>query len=835
VVRTTRYRAGVWLPRQLEALERSRRPVVLHGGEPCGTPFVIDALRERRRLAWFALGPRQDGDPVAQANALAAALNSVAGGPLFGFGLPVQAQLDAVRHHRADLAPLWVVATLTAPPPAWLADLGALHDEGLRVLLDVRTTDVGDALRTWATIRGPSELAVRPAEVDAIVPRALDRAAVSELLLATGGRFGDLLLEAARAVHLPLPKVPGPGGPLVAVDDARAVDASLAARALARDGDHVGALELAVLRAPELADELLRRSGPAYQERGLLDRLHLLLTALGPPYHTRERVLEWRLVAAAGTGRLADVVDEVDAHLAAFAAPELRARRAGAMASAEGFALATAAVEARRTPLTVWQLGRLHPDLARGAELLEESVRLAEDVGTPYDVARNAGALAARLLHLGAFVRARAWAHWALQALDRHGINDGPRRLQLVNDLAYARVLTGDLAGLERTFADGAAVLDGALPDLAGHFRSTWAAFELAVGRPEAAEARIRPAFDAASLRTRSHHAVVLVRTLLELGREREACEVADATFELAPWGDPYARALAALTRGMARAVVAWRAGASEGPAGRAAADDLSEALFERTLEAEHRLPAALHLLLVRPELAASLPEELRPVLRGLAPSALRVFAGPPDVFDGVIAAMSGGGSALHLEFFGTVRARWHGRPVALPPRLREVALALALHPDGIDRDALNDFLTRGGQAPFTSGGLRGLTTRLRTLLPVSDAPYRFTEPYVADVLEARRQLAAGRVREAVALVRGALLPESDAFGVREARDGLEEHLREAALTAADADVLFDLAERLGDDLELWEAAADALPAGDPRLALAKARQRRLRVEFGAV
>ena len=46
--------------------------------------------------------------------------------------------------------------------------------------------------------------------------------------------------------------------------------------------------------------------------------------------------------------------------------------------------------------------------------------------------------------------------------------------------------------------------------------------------------------------------------------------------------------------------------------------------------------------------------------------------------------------------------------------------------------------------------------------------------------------------------------------------------------------MLFDLAERLGDDLELWEAAADALPAGDPRLPLAKARQRRLRVEFGA-
>ena len=294
---------------------------MLHGGEPCGTPFVIDALRERRRLAWFALGPRHDGDPVAQANALAAALNAVAGGPLFGFGLPVRAQLDAVRHHRPDLAPLWVVATLTAQPPAWLREMGALHDEGLRILIDVRTEELDAGLESWATVRGPSQLAVRPGEADAIVPRALDRDAVAELLLTTGGRFGDLLRESARAVHLPLPKVPAPTDRCWPSTRRGPSTRSLAARALARDGDHVGALELAVLRAPELADELVRRSGPAYQERGLLDRLHLLLTALGPPLRTRERMLEWRLVAAADTGGLRTVVADVDAHLAAFAAP----------------------------------------------------------------------------------------------------------------------------------------------------------------------------------------------------------------------------------------------------------------------------------------------------------------------------------------------------------------------------------------------------------------------------------------------------------------------------------------------------------------------------------
>jgi hypothetical protein len=431
-------------------------------------------------------------------------------------------------------------------------------------------------------------------------------------------------------------------------------------------------------------------------------------------------------------------------------------------------------------------------------------------------------------------VRARAWAQWALQALDRHGINDGPRRLQLVNDLAYARVLTGDLAGLERVFADGAAVLDGALPELAGDFRATWAAFELAVGRPAAAEGRIRPAHDAAPLRTRTYHAVVLVRILLELGRDEEAVELADATFELAPHGDGYARALARLARGMVRAVRAARAGARGGPEGCAAADDLTEAVFEDALEAEHRLPGgpppAARAAGARGEPARR--HRARPA-RPLAERAARVRRSAGRLRPRLRDDRGRRPGAPVRVLRGRSGRGWHGRPVDLPPRMREIALALALHPDGMDRDALNHFLTPDGRAPFTNGGLRGLTTRLRTLLPVSDAPYRFTAPYAADVLEAQRQLAAGRVREAVALVRGPLLPGSDAPGVREAREVLEEHLRQAALTAADADVLFDLAERLADDLELWEAAADALPPGDPRLPLAKARQRRLQVEFG--
>jgi len=178
------------------------------------------------------------------------------------------------------------------------------------------------------------------------------------------------------------------------------------------------------------------------------------------------------------------------------------------------------------------------------------------------------------------------------------------------------------------------------------------------------------------------------------------------------------------------------------------------------------------------------------------------------------------------------VACRLEGTPVGLPPRLAEAALALTLHPEGLSRDALNDFLTPDGQTPFSSGGLRGLLTRLRALLPVSEAPYRWAVAFAADVADARSLLAEGRVREAIALWQGPLLPLSDAPGVREARETLEEALRQAALLSGDADALFELADRLGDDLALWEAAAAAMPPGDPRLALALARERRLAREY---
>ena len=68
---------------------------------------------------------------------------------------------------------------------------------------------------------------------------------------------------------------------------------------------------------------------------------------------------------------------------------------------------------------------------------------------------------------------------------------------------------------------------------------------------------------------------------------------------------------------------------------------------------------------------------------------------------------------------------------------------------------------------------------------------------------------------------------------MEELRLELEEALRQAVLAQGDTENLFLLAERLGEDLEVWEALMERLPSQDPRLPIVRARVARLRREYG--
>jgi hypothetical protein len=157
--------------------------------------------------------------------------------------------------------------------------------------------------------------------------------------------------------------------------------------------------------------------------------------------------------------------------------------------------------------------------------------------------------------------------------------------------------------------------------------------------------------------------------------------------------------------------------------------------------------------------------------------------------------------------------------------RSLELLAVLAMHPEGMTTEQLALALYGERGKAVT---IRAQVHRVRMYLgarSVEPHPYRLNVPFEADWLKVSRLVAAGRPREALRAYRGPLLPASEAPYIVEARALLEESLRRAILTTADAELLSSwLAHPSGaDDLAAARALVAVLPCGDPRRAAATA------------
>ncbi|WP_433038722.1 GAF domain-containing protein [Actinomycetospora sp. CA-053990] len=190
----------------------------------------------------------------------------------------------------------------------------------------------------------------------------------------------------------------------------------------------------------------------------------------------------------------------------------------------------------------------------------------------------------------------------------------------------------------------------------------------------------------------------------------------------------------------------------------------------------------------------------------------------------------------LALPFLGTERpvARLDGRPVRISLRHAEMLVLLALHPDGLTADQLAQALYGDAGNPVT---VRSEVHRLRAALGscgtkrsgadapeagysiISTQPYRLRARVDADFIDVRAALRERRLPPPDVLRRGALLPTSDAPGVREERDIIEVGVRGAVLRRGDVDALWALAqtESGAEDPELAQRLRRLLPDGDPR------------------
>jgi hypothetical protein len=167
--------------------------------------------------------------------------------------------------------------------------------------------------------------------------------------------------------------------------------------------------------------------------------------------------------------------------------------------------------------------------------------------------------------------------------------------------------------------------------------------------------------------------------------------------------------------------------------------------------------------------------------------------------------------------------------------RHTELLLLLALSEDGLTSGELGVALNAEDQPSVT---VRAEMSRLRQALgPISLAsrPYRFDRPVRTDVHEVRELIADDRLRSAVAVYRGPVLPSSTAPAIVQLRNDLHLALRSALLVSSDADALLTFADtdHGRDDFDIWRRALHVLPASSPRFEQVAAHTEGLEAELG--
>jgi GAF domain len=182
-----------------------------------------------------------------------------------------------------------------------------------------------------------------------------------------------------------------------------------------------------------------------------------------------------------------------------------------------------------------------------------------------------------------------------------------------------------------------------------------------------------------------------------------------------------------------------------------------------------------------------------------------------------------------------SAQLRLDARSTSFTPRHSEILVLLAESIDGLTASELAIRLSETEQADVT---IRAELSRLRNLLDplrLDSRPYRLSGEFTTDLADVGEDLAAGRLRRAVATYRGPLLPHSQAPGVVELREDLHAQVRARLLVSDDADALLAFADTPHghDDLEIWSAALDALPTSSPRRVQVAAHVARLDALFG--
>jgi hypothetical protein len=548
--------------------------------------------------------------------------------------------------------------------------------------------------------------------------------------------------------------------------------------------------------------------------------------------HGSDDLMRWWFSASIAENRQGSVRSEVEQVLESREAPELRALYAAAFPGPELLAETQRALAALRTPVTLRMHGFALVQQSVGDDgisFLMKALRLSEALGDPDQVVGAATDIANYYLIRGHYQDGAEWASWAVEQHYSLMGKDELRRLAAVGLLAFSRILVEDLVGLELLLDDLKAATDLIGGPTSEVINSTLGDWAVVTGDYVAAEKHYR--LNLERLPREQYHlaALDLVPALRALGRDAEARVIGRRVRSLTRDSDEISRALGLLTHALSLV----------GVDNKVAERDLEHVckVLGRGTEAHRLAQASVALARVRlsQEDTIGARQALQmgvPGLKGLGRSGWRLVFSWGSELDDIVSLYRGEGVMLELSFLGGTQYTIGSDAQRLTKRNAECITVIAASRKSLNLERLSIALY-GDHGSI--GTAKALVSRLRSTIPLTSRPYQIAVPFRADFLDLMEHLQQGRVRQALSLYRGPLLPDSEAPAVVELREHIDEALRQAVLASGDHEAMLELANRTDDqDLELLEAAASHMPQNDPQWPLLRARIRQIRRDWGS-
>lgn len=787
-----------------------------------GANFVLGHMRAHMpNTAWVDLAQRDDLDEIEQGNHFISAVNRDIGHPRLPPGLTLCNALTTFRRYARRKATTHLLVSGVPADSAFLAN--ALRQDPAVLKVTAVCSEWED--REDVVTVTAAELALTEQEASRWPDTGLTPEELTQAWQASGGVLVPFLLACSDMAETLPPLIPGPEKPELLPGQGVEVPPELVFEALMHEERWTSALDLALAVLPERAIEVLEPAAHDHHQLGQQHRLYTIISELPEGDRSSLTALFWLLSSSLRLGKQEKHRQEIAACLARHEAPDLRALYAGTMlAYDQGIEEARRAYEMQRTPLTAFQYGRMLLDLPQSLEILHESVRLAEQSGRPYEVARNVEALATKLLKAGQYQSAEHWASYGLQTINKHNLMDKYRQLLLLNAWAFARLMLGKTAGLEDVLRTNTLGRESGLQVSARHlFRSTTADYLLATDRTTEALPIYEELLEEASRRERPQFLYGIARCLLSLGQREQAAQLVDQHLTLQEGADPTATYYGLIARALTRL--------DQQP--RDAERDALTVFNDARAPMWTRLQASLTLaaIYLQQNDTLSAREALNKhqnVLSTLGHTGRSLLAPNHPPFDQVWGLIAHLDEDIEVRLLGSPARVYHKQQVVnVTPRMQEALAIILLSPNPVTLDQFMDAMGETERRP-----LQVLLSKLRALLPLSKAPLTLEAFYWCDAQQLLHACERHDPKAALELYRGPLLPFSDSPGVVEMREQIEEALRRCVIRHGDAEDVLGLAQKTHDDLELWETAQQRADPATPQADLIAARIQRLQSEY---